>query len=494
MATEHLNQMVGGDLLDLITTGMYSNPLAMYREYLQNSADAIESRESWPCNEVEIEIDPVKREVAIRDFGPGLSEAQARRCLIPISRSQKRGVRDRGFRGIGRLAGLAFGTSVSFRTRSTTSGVATEVIWDKTALKEAKITRESVASVIGECVELNSVTVDELEGPFFEAKVKGIPLHLGGSILNPELVKRYIAEACPVAFSPEFPYSDEVSSLLGTHTSLTILDVGINGDPVVRRHIDNIAYSPSRVSQFTELEEVQVTSADSDSLAAVGWIAHSRYLGAIPSHLGIRGIRVRVGNLQIGDESVFHSLFSEDRFNYWCVGEIHVLDSRIRPNARRDYFEHGPHLRNLENQLAAVFGRVSERCRRASIVRNWEKKIKADAVWGEDALELAASGYVSATAAKYLVNGAKQRLALVDKLESEGSTINRSIIRQVRSLRRRISNFTVRRGRPPLGKVPASHIPIYRKMFDHIAMVSANPAAARLLIEDILEQENEDEE
>ena len=33
------------------------------------------------------------------------------------------------------------------------------------------------------------------------------------------------------------------------------------------------------------------------------------------------------------------------------VGEVHVIDPRILPNGRRDYFEPGPHTRNLENQL-----------------------------------------------------------------------------------------------------------------------------------------------
>ena len=93
--------------------------------------------------------------------------------------------------------------------------------------------------------------------------------------------------------------------------------------------------------------------------------------------LGIRGIRARAGNIQIGDENVFEHLFPEERFNRWCVGEIHIMDSRIVPNGRRDYFEPGPHTRNLENQMAAVARRISARCRTASTARNKEYKFQA---------------------------------------------------------------------------------------------------------------------
>ena len=33
--------LVGGDILSLVTAGMYNNPLAIYREYIQNAADAV---------------------------------------------------------------------------------------------------------------------------------------------------------------------------------------------------------------------------------------------------------------------------------------------------------------------------------------------------------------------------------------------------------------------------------------------------------------------
>ena len=81
----------------------------------------------------------------------------------------------------------------------------------------------------------------------------------------------------------------------------------------------------------------RIPSIDGSGEAAVGWVAHSSYLGRSQKELRVRGIRARVGNIQIGGEGVFDDLFTEERFNRWCVGELHILDSRIIPNARRDY-------------------------------------------------------------------------------------------------------------------------------------------------------------
>ena len=57
-------------------------------------------------------------------------------------------------------------------------------------------------------------------------------------------------------------------------------------------------------------------------------------------------------------------------FNGWTVGEIHVLDRRIVPNARRDNFEINHHYSNLLVQLGPVAANLSQHCRSASVSRN----------------------------------------------------------------------------------------------------------------------------
>ena len=38
-------ELMGAGLLALVTTGLYDDPLSMYREYIQNAADAVSG--SW---------------------------------------------------------------------------------------------------------------------------------------------------------------------------------------------------------------------------------------------------------------------------------------------------------------------------------------------------------------------------------------------------------------------------------------------------------------
>ena len=47
------------------------------------------------------------------------------------------------------------------------------------------------------------------------------------------------------------------------------------------------------MDDFQEFEEVRIPDIDGNRDAAVGWIAHSSYTGAIPRIAGIRGVRAR---------------------------------------------------------------------------------------------------------------------------------------------------------------------------------------------------------
>ena len=148
------------------------------------------------------------------------------------------------------------------------------------------------------------------------------------------------------------------------------------------------------------LKKITIPSLEGDRNAVIGWIAHSSYLGALPQRPSIRCMRVRVGNIQIGEETVFDHLFSETRFNRWCVSEIHILDPRIVPNARRDYFEPSPHLRNLENRLGIVCRNLERKCRVASKERNERRQFQSLLNNVNATYELAASKYLTAKAAK----------------------------------------------------------------------------------------------
>ena len=314
--------------------------------------------------------------MSICDNGPGLTYQECLEDLVPISQSKKCLGRDRGFRGIGRLSGLAFAESVTFLTRACAREPVTRVVWSKTGLADR--TNSIQVPEIGFQNWVSVEVLDDFDYPehFFRVELEGVSRHAAGALLNREAVRGYISEVCPVPLAPDFPFLEQVREIFPPQQSPYSLRITLDGEqqPVQRQYGSAIGLAGNKEDHFRGFEEMRVPSIDGRG-AAVGWIAHSSYLGAIPKGNRIRGIRVRLGNIQVGDERIFDHLFDEERFNRWCVGEVHILDPRIVPNGRRDYFERNPHLRNLENHLAPVFRNVTTRCRAASSNRNKQKKL-----------------------------------------------------------------------------------------------------------------------
>lgn len=480
---------VGGDILNLVTTGTYDNPLAIYREYVQNAADAAGTTGDGRLGRVEIEIDLFRMRVRIRDDGPGLSEEDALHALLPIAHSRKRRETDRGFRGVGRLSGLAFAETVTFLTRARRGAPVSRIVWDGPKLRESIFKTQQIERAIRDAVIVETIPGEGYPDHFFEVEIAGIRRHAAGLVLNREAVSAYVAEVCPVPFSKLFPFTTEVDDLLRGSDAPMTLDIILDGEasPVTRRHVDAIYFSDMRKDEFLEFEEIRVPTTDGNGSAAVGWIIHSSYLGAIPKEAGIRGIRARKGNIQIGGETVFDNLFPEERFNRWCIGEVYILDPRIIPNGRWDYFEPGPHTRNFENHLAAVLHGIATRCRKASSMRHGARKVLSAIQNIEETYELAASGYLAATDAKEMIERAVSGVPEIRRSLSNAGGHTESCIQRLQELEEKLHNFKAKTGRPPFGNMSKEEVRTYRKVFHALTQVTKSPRVVKEVIYTVLD-------
>ncbi len=476
----------GAGLIGLVTTGMYDDPLAMYREYIQNAADAVAGNVVPGRAKVVIAIDVTERRIRIRDNGPGLSQDEALERLLPIGRSGKTLGIDRGFRGVGRLAGLAFAKTVSFTTRARENQAVTRITWHSDRLPELTSTESELEPAILDCVDVETLPGSGYPEHFFDVELGHVARHSTGPLLNRHAVRNYIGEVCPVPMSTEFPFAEKIVGLFdGVETPLT-LQVRLDGDPtpIERPYKESIWLSANKEADYTEFQAVRISSVDGRGEAAVGWIAHSSYLGAIPKEQRVRGIRARVGNIQIGGEAVFDDLFAEERFNRWCVGELHILDSRIIPNARRDYFEPGPHLRNLENQLTPVLRNISTRCRRESTARNLTKKTLSTLCKIEDLYALAASGYLTEEDSAGLVQQALREVEELRNSIGKGNLDNGTLAR-LDNANHQLDNFSVETELQWFGGMTPSEVVVYQRVFGALAIRAPSPASARELIESL---------
>src|SRR5687767_8484546 len=88
--------LIGKDVLELLSTAMYVDPLTVFREYIQNSADAIDAAreagvlkpDDFGC--VHIDIDSSTRSVRIRDNGTGVRASEFASKLTALGASSKR--------------------------------------------------------------------------------------------------------------------------------------------------------------------------------------------------------------------------------------------------------------------------------------------------------------------------------------------------------------------------------------------------------------------
>ena len=477
---------VGPSILGLVTSGIHDDPLAIYREYIQNSVDEL-SRLDGVEGRVEINIDPRQKRVSICDNGPGLTYEECLLDLVPVAQSKKCLGRDRGFRGIGRLSGLAFAESVTFLTRARACDPVTRVVWSKTGFADRTNSIQATDQGFQDWVSVE--TLDDLDYPehFFGVEIDGVNRHAAGVLLNREAVRGYISEVCPVPLAPDFAFVEQVWKIFPALQSPYSLRITLDGEeqPIQRQYGSTIALSGIKEDRFCEFEAVRVPSIDGSGDAAAGWIAHSSYLGAIPKANRIRGVRARLGNIQVGDERVFDHLFEEERFNRWCVGEVHILDSRIVPNGRRDYFERDPHLRHLENHLAPIFGRIAARCRAASSNRNKEKKLNSTIADIEAMYELAASGCLAANDAEAFVKQALEQLMKAHQ-NTGPAGIGTEPNDRLSAVETRLRNFHSNGSPFPLVGMSSSEIDTYQKVFWAIARGTTSPRSARELIDAVL--------
>ena len=497
--------VIGKDVLELVSSAMYVDPIAVYREYLQNAADAIDEARSTGLlaggerGQVMIDVDPATRSVRIRDNGVGLPWRAFTRRLTALGASAKRGTRARGFRGVGRLAGLGYVQELIFRSRTAGESLVSELRWDGRAVRSAFRNADfsgGVADLIRHVVTARRVDAGRYPDRFFEVELKGVVRVRSDKLMSPAAIAEYLAQVAPVPFSPEFKFGDEISGALSGAVELADLEVRISGleEPVYRPYRDSFT-DGNRVSAFDEVEIIKVPGMEGD-LAAIAWLLHHDYDGTFPSGSLVKGLRLRSGNVQVGGNTLLEDLFPEPRFNGWAVGEVHVVDRRIVPNGRRDNFEQNAHFNNLLNHLGPAARKIARLCRTNSIRRRWRREFefRQEAVLEKLGIlaqgSLGAAGRAKISVAADQELSAMQKIAGMDVLADDSPELR---VRTVEGLRAELNRSIEASGSEasPLAALPARKRKMYEHLFELVYECSANRVAAKALVDRMLKKLSE---
>lgn len=378
-----INVEIGKYTLESLTTGMYSDPKIIYREYIQNSVDSLEEAVRQEVIEqqsmrIDILVNAELSKIAIRDNGMGVCKSKAISTLLNIGNSQKRQSNNRGFRGIGRLGGMSYCNFLRFTTSFQGEKIKTIVEFNCKRLRELLVPGEYEQYNLNRVLEEITTTRQEEENEakhYFMVELEEVSDF--SDLLDLDKVREYICQVAPVTYSKRnFIYANEIYRYMGDN-GFSIdefpIFVGENYEslePVYKPNKHRF-HSDRNKRKEDEIDSIEFFEINVDEECyAVGWYANCSWFGSI-SENNISGMRVRKGNILIGDSKTLNNIFREVRFNGWVQGELYIVTDKLIPNARRDDFEQNEAYYKLIGHLSNSIGtEISRIIREASGKRN----------------------------------------------------------------------------------------------------------------------------
>lgn len=353
----------GKNILENITTGMYYDSKVIYREYIQNACDQIDLAvkegilSSAAEGKVDIDIDVRNRRITISDNATGIAEVDFRRQLENIADSDKELGVNKGFRGIGRLCGLAYCKTLTFC--STYLGETTRSIMTI----DAQTMRDMIASPQKYSAEeiLNKIT--KFTSAPASADEHGFVVCLDDinkentALLDKEKVEAYLCFVAPVPYSNKFILRSKIyAHAQEIGYPIDEYNIYVGGNQIFKEYgmrlysKSNLSGSKQVYDQFSDVAFYDIKKGN--ELIAWMWYGLSRFEKAIPkADNPMYGFRVRQGNIQIGENTILAKFFKEDRGNSYFVGEVFAVSPLLIPNSKRDNFNENETRNYFEQEI-----------------------------------------------------------------------------------------------------------------------------------------------
>jgi len=355
---------IGKNILDNLTTGMYSDSKVAYREYVQNACDQIDKAIGTGLisrNDayIDIDINKERRYVSIKDNATGVCSDKFVASLGDIANSDKERGNDKGFRGIGRLCGLAYCKTLTFSTSYFGENIASVMVCNAERMREMLNDNKkySIEEVWSEIVSFSTKEAKN-EEHYFEVLLQDIN-NEDTELLDDKKVAEYLSFVAPVPYDSKFFLKDEIYShakLL--NYSIDEYNIYINGAQLYKNYTASIKEQTSSgaLKQIDDIETVQFKDfCVNGKLIAWMWYGISGFEKRIPECNVMKGLRLRCANIQIGSDNTLQKLFKEHRGNYYFIGEVFSVAKDLIPNSQRNYFNQNPSRFVMERELKRFF-------------------------------------------------------------------------------------------------------------------------------------------
>lgn len=379
--------IIGKDVIESLTLGMYEDSRFIYREYIQNAADQIDKAVRLGLiekmvGEIHITINRQERSISIEDNATGIEASKVDEILKNIAQSTKeRGV-DKGFRGIGRLGGLGYCQTLIFETSFKGEALKSIMTWDAKLLKEIinnRSNKEEAAEVIDKVTTL-STTDEDIQKHYFRVTLFNVTNDV---LLDKKDIEIYLSMVAPVPYDKGFILKQKIyDQLKKENLFIDEYKIFINTNQLFKQYTTTIYKDCNGKKERTGDEIFDIhffrDHTPSGELLYWGWYGVSLFDGVIDDINIGKGIRLRKGNIQIGSKHTLLKLFRDtQRGNYYFFGEVHAFSHDLIPNARRDYFLENSFCHMFEKKLQSLFhSELHQLYYDASKIRNANKRVK----------------------------------------------------------------------------------------------------------------------
>jgi Histidine kinase-, DNA gyrase B-, and HSP90-like ATPase len=367
---EFVPEDIGGDLIGIISKGLYPDPLDCIREYVQNSVDG-------KAKNVVIKI--TGNSVIIRDDGMGMAVGDLRQAR-QLGISNKSQAENVGFRGIGIYSGFDICNRLLVTTKRAGEAKAQilefrfgEMKAQLKAERDAQLPRTPLTKLITKYTDFRQED-DQADRQYTIVQLEELSKVHIGQLSDHAQLRAYMLHNLPIDFADHFPYKDQINSQLENHVpgynAIRVKLVTDFAPPevIVKPNIPNLSEPIMGIISTTDGKPV-----------AYYWACYHEKGGVLPDEYeDYRGLVYKVKGFTIGDRDRLREYFPTARgtLYYWCTGEVYVIDDNVTPNAARNDFEVSPEKLQLETAVGDTLRGLNAKVERFQERNNADKEFE----------------------------------------------------------------------------------------------------------------------
>jgi hypothetical protein len=363
---------IGGELIAILSKGLYTNPLDCLREYGQNAVDA---------RATTITIKITGNTVMIFDDGVGMGLAELLEAK-KFGLSPKSITQHVGFRGIGIYSG--FDLCRRLVVTSTRAGKVYRLAFEFAKMKEQlekerntpNAARSSLIALLSAHTTIAYVDDRPTEDHDTSVELRDIqPEHIA-LMSDRRRLREYLLQNLPIAFAPSFAYGQAIDTRLREMVpgySPIMVKLQLDGQPeeIVQKYgpthkqLADYTADPERTSKPVPALDLslaqpifrEVRNSAGQTVAFYWGCLNQKRARLEPNEdkPQFEGFIYKVKGFSIGDRDKLRGLFPRPQLYPWFSGEVYVVDATVVPNAERNDFETGASKNALEVALLNDF-------------------------------------------------------------------------------------------------------------------------------------------